>query len=306
MSTNVGRLDANESAFFLRELEFVKSRSYDTRQKQLKATMLIPVSTEADSGAQNITYRSYTGVGIAKIIANYASDSPRADVYGTESTVKIFRIGSSFGYDRDEVRASQMAGKSLDQRRANSAKRASDEKVNSLALVGDTTYGINGLLKYPGINDYTLTTGTGGFLWTQKTADEILFDINTMVSSVVDLTNGVETPDTLLLPIAQYNLISTKRVSSQSDTTVLQYLLKTSPYIKQVEWVAELNEIGASSKDRMLAYVKDADHLTLEIPLPYTQLPPEQEGYGYKVLTETKTAGVIMYYPLSAVFSDGI
>lgn len=49
-------LDANESIFFERELEHVKARSYDIKYPEFKATMLIPVSTEAGPGAETITY----------------------------------------------------------------------------------------------------------------------------------------------------------------------------------------------------------------------------------------------------------
>jgi hypothetical protein len=300
-------LDANESAFFTRELESIKSRSYDTKYKNLKATSIIPVSTEADAGAQSITYRRYTSLGLAKILANYADNAPRADIFGEEFTSKVYRIGSSYGYDRDEIRASIKTGKSLDQRRANSAKRASDEKINSIALTGDAAYNMKGLINYPGITDYTVQTGAASAkTWTSKTADEIIADITGMINAVVELTNGVEIPDTLLLPIAQYNIIATKRMVDGDSKTILQFLLETSPYIKKVDWLSELNGAGVSATDRMMVGSFDPMHITLEIPLPFEQLPPEQRGYGFEILTETKCGGVIIYYPLAFAFGDGI
>lgn len=300
-------MDANESAFFLRELEHVKAKTYDTKYKHLKATMLIPVDTSADPGARTITYQTYTKVGIAKIIADYADDAPRVDVYGKETTVNIYRIGDSYGWDRDEIRASRMAGKSLDQRRANTAKRASDEKVDKIAWNGDANYNINGFIGYPGITQYVVPNGAASSpLWSTKTPDEIIADLSGIVSAVIDSTNGIEIPDTLILPLAQWQLIKDTRMTGNTDKSILRYFLDTNELITRVEWLTELKAAGAGGTDRYMVYPRDPDHLTLEISLPFTTLPPEQQGYGFKILTETKTAGVIVYFPLSIAYGDGI
>jgi len=80
-----GRLDTNESIFFARQLEYIKGKTYDIKRPQLNALKLIPVSTETPEGASTITYRQYDTVGMAKVIANYSNDLPRADVKGKES-----------------------------------------------------------------------------------------------------------------------------------------------------------------------------------------------------------------------------
>src|SRR5690554_4672907 len=48
---NLPHLDDDQSVFFARELEFVKSRSYDKKYAELKARTLIPVSSEAEPWA---------------------------------------------------------------------------------------------------------------------------------------------------------------------------------------------------------------------------------------------------------------
>jgi hypothetical protein len=306
MDSNM-RLDVNETAFFNRELESIKTRSYDTKYPNLKATSIIPVSTEADAGADYITYRRYTNVGIAKILANYSDNAPRADVFGEEFTSKVYRIASSYGYDRQEIRASVKTGKSLDQRRANAAKRASDEKVNSIAFTGDADFGIVGLINHPAMSNFVVPNGALGTpQWGTKTPDEIVADITGIVNAVVQLTNGVELPNTLLLPIAQYNIIATTRMTDGDSKTILQFILETSPYIKRVDWLNELGGAGIGGSDRMIVGVFDPEHITLEIPLPFEQLPPEQRGFGFEILTETRCGGIIMYYPLAFARGDNI
>lgn len=302
------RLDAGESAFFTRQLESIKTRTYDVKHSVLKATTLLPVSTEANSGATSITYRSYDAVGVAKIVADYAHDFPRVDVYGTEKSVKVKSLGAMYGYSIKEIRSAQMAGVPLDQRRANAARRAIDELVDKLAWVGDAAAGINGFVNYPGITEYTVVAdGTGATkTWATKTPDQIVRDVTGLINSVISVTNGREIPDTLLLPISQYNIIANTRMTGNSDKTILTFILENSPYLRSVEWVTELTTAGAGGTARMMVYPRDPEHVTLEMPQMFEMFPPQPKAMEFEVPCHAETAGVIVYYPQSVAFGDGI
>lgn len=305
MNKNPMRLDAGESAFFARQIEHVKANTYDTKYKNLKATMLIPVSTEAPSGSETITYRSYSQVGLAKIIADYANDFPRVDVYGEEVTAKVRGIGTSYGYSIKEIRRAQIAGTPLEQRRANAARRANDEKVNRIAFNGDSVYGLQGLIDYPGITEATLTTGTSGNTWALKTPDEIIADVTALQTAIVETTNGREIPDTLIVPIAQYNILKNTRMTDGNDTTILSYILDNGIF-ETVEWVTELASAGDGDADRIMAYTRDPEHLTLEIPQAFEMFEPEKQGMEYTIACHSECGGVIVYYPLSIAYMDGV
>lgn len=308
VSNNPLHLDANESVFFNRELAFVKSKTYDAKLAELKGLALIPISMEAGSGVNEIVYRQYRGVGFAKIIADYAKDFPRVDVYGEEQSVKVKGIGDSYGYSITEIRQSQRAGKNLDQRRAMTARRAHDEQMNKMALKSDAVNGTHGLLDYPGITEVTLQNdGTGSSkTWASKTADQIVRDINDMVDAVMGPTSAREVPDTLLLPIKQYNDIATRRIGEAGEKTLLKYILENSPYIKKIDWLAELKNFGAGSTDRALIGRFDEDHITLEIPQPFEQFEAQQEGMEFTIPCHSECAGTIIYYPLAFAYADGI
>ena len=116
-----GRFDANESVFFARQLEYVKAKTYDIKRAPLNAMRLFPVSTETPEGATTITYRQYDGVGMAKIVANYANDLPRADVTGKEFTSPIRSIADAYGYNTQEIRSAMFAGVPLNAKKATQA-----------------------------------------------------------------------------------------------------------------------------------------------------------------------------------------
>ena len=69
--TNVQKsdqLDAAESVFFARQLEAIKSQTYDIRYPELRSRLFVPVSNEAGAGATSVTYRQFNRAGRAKII----------------------------------------------------------------------------------------------------------------------------------------------------------------------------------------------------------------------------------------------
>lgn len=306
-TNNPMRLDSRESAFFERELTSVKNKTYDAKLAELKGLTLIPISTEGASGSTEIVYKRYRGVGFAKIIADYAKDFPRVDVYGEEATVKVKGIGASYGYSIPEIRTSQRVGKNLDTRRALTARRAHDEMANKMALKSSPKDGTNGLIDYPGISELALPNDGQGDskTWASKTADQILRDINLLVSTVMEPTNGRETPDTLLLPLSQYNDLANRRIEN-TDKTLISYILQNNPHIKRIEWLSELKGAGAESADRVMVGRFDEDHITLEIPQPFEQFDAQQEGMTFTIPCHSECAGTIIYYPLAFAFADGI
>lgn len=299
-------LDSAETMFFQRELEQVKAKSYDVLKAPLKAFELIPVDSTTAPGAKTVTYEQYDSTGIAKIISNYADDLPTADVKGKEFTSMIKSIGNSYVYSKDDIRAAQFAGKPLNQRKANAAVEAHRQLMNKLAFFGDSEYGIQGLLTNSNIPSAPVVAGAATTLtWATKTPDEILKDLNSAVSDMLDLTKGVEVPNTIVMPIAQYNHIATTARSANSDTTILEFFKGNNPGI-EVMWATELKGAFAGSADGFIVYNRNTDKLFMEIPMMVEVSPAQEKGLSYVVPVESKFGGVIVPYPLSISFRRGI
>lgn len=304
------------SVFFARELDFVKSQSYDVEYPEFTALSLFPMSSEVDPGAETITYYSYDKVGLAKIISNYATDLPRADVKGKPTTAIIKSIGDSYGYSIQEMRASRMAGKSLDTRKAEAARYQIDYLNNKIAWNGYPETGLKGVLSED--NDvplYVLANGAKGTTsWADKTEDEILADITGMLKQMATVTKKVEKPDTLALSADAYIEIQNKRIEGTA-TTVLKYIQDNIPDIKQIVSCPELdadsvetNPYAAASNGKAVAllFKNDARKLSIENPLPFMQYPIQTQGLEVVVPCEARTAGAIIYYPMSLLIAVGI
>ena len=304
------------SVFFARELDYVKSQSYDVEYPELTALSLFPMSSEVDPGAETVTYYSYDKVGLAKIISNYATDLPRADVKGKPTTAIIKSLGASYGYSIQEMRASAMAGKSLDTRKAESARYQIDYLNNKIAWCGDEETGLRGVLsKDTDVPLYVLANGAkGSTKWSEKTEDEILADINGMLKQMARTTKKVEKPDTLGLPSEAYLELQGRRIEGTA-TTVLSYIQENLKDIKEIVSCPELDpdsvDTNPYAKETdgqgvMLLFKNDARKLTVENPLPFMQYPVQTEGLEMVVPCEARTAGVLIYYPMSLLIGVGV
>lgn len=304
------------SVFFARELDYVKSQSYDVEYPELTALSLFPMSSEVDPGAETVTYYSYDKVGLAKIISNYATDLPRADVKGKPTTAIIKSLGASYGYSIQEMRASAMAGKSLDTRKAESARYQIDYLNNKIAWCGDEETGLRGVLsKDTDVPLYVLANGAkGSTKWSEKTEDEILADINGMLKQMARTTKKVEKPDTLGLPSEAYLELQGRRIEGTA-TTVLSYIQENLKDIKEIVSCPELDpdsvDTNPYAKETdgqgvMLLFKNDPKKLTIENPLPFKQHPVQTKGLEMEVPCEARTAGAIIYYPMSLLIGVGI
>ena len=311
------RIDGESATmFFQRELEYVKSSTYDVVRAPLRAFDLIPVSTDAGAGAESIVYSQFDMTGIAKVIANYADDLPRADVKGKQFVSQVRSIGNSYGYSVQEIRAAQMAGRSLEQRKANAATRAQRETWNRIAFYGDEEHGLQGWLTNTNIPaDAVADDGEGGStLWADKTSTQILRDMNDLVNGIVERTNGAEQPDTLLLPIDRYTKIVSTRADSGTDTTIADYFLQNNPFIDSLEWSNEITAANRSANmstdpytgEIMIAYRRDPETMTLEMPQMFEQFPVQERNLEFVVPCHSRIGGVIIYYPLSMAIGEGI
>ena len=306
------RFDSEEDAsvFFARELDYIKSKSYDKIYPEFTALNNFPITHEVPEGAETMTYYSYEKTGMAAIISNYATDLPRADVKGSPTTAYVKSIGDSYGYSIQEMRASRMAGKSLDTRKAEAARYAIDRKTNEIAFAGDKEHKLMGMLSSDNnIPLYTLATVETKTSWKDKSAAEILADINGMFAYQSRITQDVERADTLALPPAVFIDISTRQIPN-TGYTVKRFLLENAPYLKNIITAPELSAENKATNpygvDVAMLYTNSADKFSLEIPMAFYQYPLQNRNLEVIVPCEERVAGIVLYYPLSALLAVGV
>ncbi len=304
-------IDQNAALFTSRQLEAVEAEIYRFKERELKYRNLIPVSNRDNSGAETITYIMYERIGMAKIIADYSQDLPRADVYGKSYSHPVRSIGCAVGYSRQEIRAAMMAGVGLETEKAAAQRRSVRERESAIAWNGHAASGIPGFLSNTNIPTLAAGNGDAGTPdWASKTPDEIIKDFYLATSKVRTQSKGIHQADTALLPNAQYDLIAGTPRSDNSDKTILEFLLsKSDKYgIKTIEpMYGELdNAFVSGTKDGMVLYEKSRENFELRVPMELTIYPAQEKGLEMIVPGESRIGGVVVRYPLAFLFFTGI
>lgn len=302
-------MDANETIVFARQLEHVKKTTYDIVYPELKARKFIPPAAEpADNTARTITYEQFDRVGMARLIASYADDLPRVDVFGREFTSPIRPIGVAYAYNLQEARESVRTGRSLPTMRANTARKAAEEQIDELLAFGDVATGIPGFLNAAAVPAASVATVGAATTWADKAAvdpEDVINDVLGAINDMVALTNGQEYPDTALFPEEQFSLISTKKLIGET-TTILEFLQSKLKRITTWEPWHKLAGAGAGGTDRFMLYKRSNDKCGYEVPQEFEQLDVQDNNLEYKVPCHARVGGTVFMYPLSATYRDGI
>lgn len=306
------RKDAATLPHFARELEHVYSKTYDKRWPELKMANgdVVPIDRSVPTGAETYTYYSFEGVGVAVFLNTYAGrDLPRVNMIGTKTTGNIESLGNSYGYTIQDIRNSQMTGRPLEPFLATTARQAHDQAWNTTGYFGRGDLNMLGFLNHPNITILDAApTGTGSATeYSTKTPDLIIADVNALINSIPDTTNGVEKANRCAFPQAQYSLLASTRLTDSSET-ILSFLQKVHP---EVEFLA-LQELAAAksggnlSVDAAIAWRQDEEHASLVIPQPFEQFPVQVDGLDFVVPCHSRFGGIKMQYPLSVARQDGI
>lgn len=321
MPESAARADAQDSLFFERELEHVKAKVWEVDRPPFSAFDLFPLSTEVDEGAEVIVWRELDKVGVAKVIASYATDLPRVDAFAQENISPVRTIGVAYGYSTQDIRAARLAGRPLDSTKAMAARQANDQRVNEVAWRGDRKHGLKGIFQTAGANivaPVAAVAAPNGTEWNStsgKTADEILTDLHNLVQAPRTATNDVERPDTLVLPTDEYAYINSTPRSATSDTTILDFFRRTHPEIRSILTAVELNDVpvayrpsgtGSAAVNIGMAFNRSPDKITHEIPMMFRQHAPQLRNLEQVVPCESRTGGVIVYRPLAIAFMEAI
>lgn len=318
------RKDAGELLFFARQLEYIRPGLLEVLFPALEAKNYIPLETSIPSGAEQFTYRVMKKIGRAQIIKDYSTDPPRTDVVGGETVQKLHSIADMYGYTMQELRAAMMAQLPLDVRKAMSARYAIALLVDEVLFYGHADViaeqsatgldagalntGMVGIANLANTTSFTTPTGSqGSKLWRKKSPDEMVADLHQFVNNIVASTFGIHRPDSMVMGLRAYNKASTTRMGDGSNQTVLDFFLKTSPYVKNVDMSYRLdaasspnwNGTSSATTGRIIAYEKNPERLVGLMPIEFEQMPPQTEHFETRTACHARVGGVAGLYPAS-------
>lgn len=301
------RYDAATNAFLLRQLEAIDAQTYVKKYAKFKSRQFIPTQQGVSAGSRSYLYRMFDSLGEARVAGNAADDQPRANATGEEFTQVIKTIEAGYDYSLDEIEAAQMTGTNLDSMKAIGARRAMEEKIDKFLAVGSVAYGLKGLLSMDALVTDHPSVDAWGTLETYD-ADKILADILGAANTAVEATDEEFNEYRVVLPLALYNLIAQAKLGSVNDTSILKYVLATSPYIKDVQpWYrTENGQIeGVTGTHRLCAYPMNAPEVVAGlVPREVEFMAPQERNLALIVNGRSSCGGVVCRYPKAIAYCD--
>lgn len=310
-------MDAQQQAlgFLISQTTHIEPQVVAMKYPEIQYPQLIPVDTSANEWAKSVTFFSSDKVGEAQFINHLAKDIPLADVTREKFEQGIEMAGIGYRYTLEELgNALMIPGTNLSADRAGAARRAYEEFVDGVALRGNAAKGWTGL-----INDGDITAilvdadGTGSAMgWDSKTSDQVLRDVNAVLTGVYTASLGIEMADTLLLPLASMASLATRRIEN-TTMTIMQFLQLNNAYTMQsgqaltIRAVRGLETAGAGGTGRMVAYRRSPDVLKMHIPMTHRFLPVWQTGpLTFDVPGIFRLGGLEIRRPGAVRYVDGI
>lgn len=280
-------LDSQQAlSFLVQQASIIEPQVYKIQYPDILYPSVIPVDTSANEWAKSVTFFSMDRVGQAAWFSSLATDMRMADINKTKFEVGIEMAGIGYRYTLEELGFAQMIpGTNLSADRADAARRAAEEFIDQRAFLGDTSKGWEGFLNNTAVTRVDAdATGTGSSrLWSDKTADQMITDVNEALTGIYTGSSTVEMADTVLVAPSRLISLSTARLSNTSDNA-LSYLMKYNVYTLQtgrpltIRGILGLETAGNGGTSRMVAYRKDPSVVKMHLPMPHRFLPVWQTG----------------------------
>jgi len=232
----------------------------------------------------------------------------------------LFLWGMEVSYTIPELMSAQQLGRPVDAQKYQGMQLKWQMDIDEMVYIGDKAMDKYGLLNSINVTTSFVNeskTAVGETKWTKKSADEILEDVNDLISDCWAAAGYAVCPSKLLLPPAQFAYITSQKVSTAGNISILQFLednciaLKINGKkldIQPCKWLVGLGVPAGSpsvATDRMVAYSQDKNRV--RYPLVPLQRTPLEYRSIYHITTYFGKLGVVeIVYPECVMYRDGI
>ena len=191
-----------------------------------------------------------------------------------------------------------------------------DKVIDRNVYQGFTKVSSTGLCNNPNITRSSADPHTSGGMdtqWANKTADEILNDINSVLAAVWqdnDCSSDA-LPNHILVPVEQFGALVTRKVSHDSEKSILTYVLENNIarqqgadlVISPCKWCSG---VGSGGTDRMVVYMNQVDRICFNLTQPLRRMDAEYADMRIKIPYIAQFSEVRFLYPSTVRYLDGI
>jgi len=258
-----------------------------------------------------------TGANENSIVGSGTTAVPVMQVNTNKNLYKAFTWMQAMQVPLIDRQKLQKIGRSLEDM-LNKGIRLNYNKTLDLSVYkGLSKMGTTGLLNDANVvaDNVAQNAANTSRKWVDKTADEILTDINTAITAawVASEYDDSGIPNHVLIPPQQYAYLVSHKVSDAGNVSILNYLLDNNIAkdrgvdltIEPCRWCVGA---GTGATDRMMVYVNDEDKVNFDITVPLTRAmtQPSVERAAYLTLYASQFGQVKFMYYQPVRYYDGI
>ncbi|EMQ2227345.1 DUF2184 domain-containing protein [Citrobacter freundii] len=235
-----------------------------------------------------------------------ATPGPELDINPTRNDLTPW--ATEVSWNVLELASAQQLGRPIDTQKYEAMKMKWNMDTDEQVYIGDSVLGVAGLLNLPDIIPLAAAAA-----WTATTdPDVMLQDVNLLLTDVWMRSGYAVCPAKIGLAPELFGLLTTKKVSSAGNISVLEYIkINSIAYqengepleIVSIKWASKR---GAGGAHRIVAYTQDEKYVRfpmvplLNTPLEYRGMQQLTVYYGKLGQVEVPYSNTISYLDVPA------
>ena len=311
-TVGVDRMDANDTAVLQNMLEHRTGRILEIQRPEYKARKLVPTKDTVPWGATTGYYEQWDRAGMAKLIANYGDDVAMVGVEAKKVPFEFREYALGYELTIQDLEAAAFANVPLPTKKAAAMEEGFERRFEQCAAVGDSEAGTTGLLNHPNVPVLNAAAPASGSTTTwlassHKTAEEVLADLETLWATPRLTTKGIESIDTIVLPLNRLMYLQNTPVEAGTGgdrRSIMREFKERHADVQFTDW--HFTETASSARGPVaMGYLRSERALSIEAKAPKSQ-PPQAKNFATQWISRARYGAVEFQLPLSAVIMEGI
>lgn len=274
-----------------------------TRRKQYRALdwrKIVPLRTGIPNWVESLEVQKITENGNEPVPHQEGNQKAPVPSYDRSAgSMKLFEFALAYQLFDSELEKAEVTGMPVSSIKPMANQRSTEEFLDKCSLIGDSRYGITGMLKS---TDVPVVSIAGD--WTNQDDDQILLDLGTLIWAPYEQSKGNHRSNVCALPDNAFRYLSTRKVGGTGES-LLKAAKAEFPDVAFVP-LYRLRTAGSGSSARALAF--DSSHDVIEMPMVHELRdgkPLEIHG-GVEVLQTVKFGAPIIYNPNAMAYGDAL
>lgn len=306
-------------AYFINQLENLDKRLFEplvsvSWGRDVKLRSGITMSNESTSFIRSAFAAAGTldSIGNMPWISAETTAIPGVSVNGEKVVLPLRLLAREISYTSVELERSQLTGQPIDVQKIDAMNILYQMNTDQMVYIGSTDVKATGLLNDASVTVTNVAAGlSGSTLWVNKSADEILADVNSGLTASWLAAAYAICPGKLLLPPAQFSYIASQKVSSAGNVSILKFLEENSIALKvngkalDIQPVKWLTGAGVGGLNRMCFYTNEENRVRFPM-VPVRRETAYYQGIRFTAPYLWAFGEMEIPYPETLLYADGI